>query len=278
MAVDENDWKVVACLYRKAPDIVRPAFGVHPWYVQRNTVGWEDRLQDMLKQHPAAIVGEIGLDKAVLKRKQTKPAADVAAGMGTPRCVDCGCPGCGLYIGISQEVSKFPDFKTQVCAFAVQLRIAGALKRPTSVHCVRAFGDLFDLFSTKRKRGEDRDACSSLPPTCALHSYSGSRDFVKSLLSLEAKSGPSFTAFYFGFSALVNLHRQSTARLDKLRGVLTAIPRTRVLLESDAPTPVCLGERLTEMLTFLQSLWGTSHAETALQLNSNASRFYGGCG
>jgi TatD DNase family protein len=57
----EADWSAVELLCG-AHRWLRPAFGLHPWYVKERTGGWEKSLSDFLDRHPEASVGETGLD------------------------------------------------------------------------------------------------------------------------------------------------------------------------------------------------------------------------
>lgn len=59
----EADWAVIADLYTQFPEIIVPAFGLHPWYLDQAKVGWEQRLEVMLEKYPEALVGECGLDR-----------------------------------------------------------------------------------------------------------------------------------------------------------------------------------------------------------------------
>lgn len=57
----EADWAAVADLAEKHPWIY-PAFGLHPWYLERRTDEWEKQLVTFLKL-PRASIGECGLDR-----------------------------------------------------------------------------------------------------------------------------------------------------------------------------------------------------------------------
>lgn len=60
---EESDWAGVAALAERDPAI-RPAYGLHPWYVASRSPDWLARLQDRLGD-PRAVMGEIGLDRAL---------------------------------------------------------------------------------------------------------------------------------------------------------------------------------------------------------------------
>ena len=58
----EEDWKQVEYIAEQYPQIVVPAFGIHPWYVDKITLGWQKRLRQCFMKWPQALVGECGLD------------------------------------------------------------------------------------------------------------------------------------------------------------------------------------------------------------------------
>lgn len=59
----ESDWEAVRRL-AASQSFIRPAYGLHPWYVTERSPHWLDALQARLND-PAAGVGEIGLDHAL---------------------------------------------------------------------------------------------------------------------------------------------------------------------------------------------------------------------
>ena len=69
-----RDWDAVAALARQhsaaSPGpVVLPCFGLHPWYLERRTADWLERLDALLAAEPAA-VGEIGLDRYAADRDE----------------------------------------------------------------------------------------------------------------------------------------------------------------------------------------------------------------
>ena len=95
----EEDWPAVAELARQH-SWIRPAFGLHPWYVKERSSAWASTLRQQLFDHPHAVVGEIGLDRWI----------------------------------------ENPDIEAQLECFCTQLALAVELDRPATIHCLRAFG------------------------------------------------------------------------------------------------------------------------------------------
>jgi Tat protein secretion system quality control protein TatD with DNase activity len=107
------------------PEKIIGSFGIHPWYSHTCTPQTLLHLKSSLEANPQFILGEIGLDRTKSK-------------------VKC-------------------SYETQRDVFIQQLDIAAQLKRPVSIHCVRDFGNMFDIL---RVRSPEK-----LPPTIALHSF-----------------------------------------------------------------------------------------------------------
>ncbi|GLT59750.1 hypothetical protein SLA2020_325510 [Shorea laevis] len=170
--VSEKDWHLVKEMSVDYSSVL-PCFGVHPWYVEERSPAWFNTLKELLETTPSASVGEIGLDK--------------------------GSRG------------KQIDFTSQVEVFQQQLQLAKELKKPASVHCVRAFGDLLQIMKD----------LGPFPEGVILHSYLGSAEMVPEFANLGA---------YFSFSGYLKHMKQQKAKI-----MLKAIPSERILLESDAP-------------------------------------------
>ena len=94
-----DDWPQVAQLAARNTWI-RPAFGLHPWYVGERGETWLQELRRLLRAHPAAVVGEIGLDRWI----------------------------------------ENPDMEAQMDCFRSQIDLAVEFDRPATIHCLRAFG------------------------------------------------------------------------------------------------------------------------------------------
>jgi len=173
-ATHQADWNDIHALvaWSMGEDVPElfPAYGIHPWQAHTATPGWLDDLQDYLVTHPNASIGEIGLD--------------------------------GWVDG--------PDLETQRPVFRAQLELAAHLRKPMTIHCLKAWGPLM----------EELKAC---PPTAPflMHSYGGSIELARELTDLGA---------YFSFSGYFLQPRKA-----KVVEVFRQLPTDRILLETDAP-------------------------------------------
>lgn len=153
-----NDWPRVASLASRHGFIV-PAYGIHPWDagVPRPD-DWLARLSAQLSTHPAASVGEIGLDRWIL---------------------DSARPDDPRLAGVRRA-----SMEQQVATFLPQLALAVSHGCPATIHCLQAFDDLMPLL-----RAHPRPARGFL-----LHAYGGPADLVPELAALGAyfSFNPSF--------------------------------------------------------------------------------------
>jgi TatD DNase family protein len=150
---------------------VIPSYGLHPWYVKDRSEHWLHTLREILVSRERVGVGEIGLDKWV----------------------------------------KDHDFPDQLRVFRPQLALAAEHNLPTSIHCIQAWGALWDELRT-----------SQLPARGFLiHAYGGPIEMVSGLVKLGA---------YFSFSPYF-LHERKALQ----RTVFQQIPLDRLLIETDAP-------------------------------------------
>ena len=150
---------------------VIPSFGLHPWHVPRRSSVWKETLTSALDAHPGAGVGEIGLDRWI-------------------------------------EGHDLPD---QIDCFTWQLELAARRNLPVSIHCIQAWGALWD--SLKR---------TPLPVRGYLiHAYGGPSEMLPGFVKRGA---------YFSFSPYF-LHERKSAQ----REAFAAMPLERLLVETDAP-------------------------------------------
>ncbi|WRX24301.1 3'-5' ssDNA/RNA exonuclease TatD-like - like 3 [Theobroma cacao] len=189
--VSERDWHLVKEMGDKYPSVI-PCFGVHPWYVAERSPSWFSTLKEFFETTPAAAVGEIGLDKGSRGRE-----------------IDFNDQVFNVLIVSCYSIAIYSLLQIEV--FRQQLELAKELKKPASVHCVRAFGDLLQIMKD----------IGPFPDGIILHSYLGSAEMVPEF----AKSGA-----YFSLSGYV-----MPMKTQKAKKMLKAIPSERILLESDAP-------------------------------------------
>jgi TatD DNase family protein len=181
-ATCEADWPAVDALARVHPEFVTPAFGIHPWKAATAAEGWLARLAGFLEKHPRAAIGECGLDRWV-----AVPAIDV-----------------------------------QRPVFEAQLGLARKMDRPVVIHCLKAWGPLIDILSSRK------------PPRFLLHSFGGSLETARRLLPLGA---------WFSFSGHF-MHDRKEA----VRQVFQQLPRDRILVETDAPDMLPPASQITHPL------------------------------
>jgi len=169
-ATAEAEWAAVAALAVVDPERIVPAFGIHPWHAPEVSGLWQERLAGWLERFPQAGVGECGLDRS----------------------------------------AAAPEEELQWPVFLAQLRLAREWQRTLTIHCVKAWGLLFEAL-----------AVEAPPPRFVLHGFSGSVETARRLLPLGA---------YFSFCGEF-LQPRRAAVLETFR----QLPPERILLETDAP-------------------------------------------
>lgn len=107
----EADWPAVAALAEQFPDFILPAFGLHPWQVEKRSSNWLKTLTNFLNNFPHASLGECGLDRWM----------------------------------------KNPDLESQHTSFRDQLQLAHDLNRPVTIHCLKAWGPLLEELHAFKK-------------------------------------------------------------------------------------------------------------------------------
>lgn len=182
-ATREADWPTIANLAATFPELIFPAFGIHPWQAHTATQGWQQRLATLLEKYPRSSIGECGIDHWI----------------------------------------ENPPSAVQRPIFTTQLRIARELERPITIHCLKAWGALFECFDE-----------SPPPPRFLMHSFGGSLEVARRLIPQGA---------YFSFSGYF-LHPRKSAVVE----VFKKLPRDRILLETDAPDMLPPAECITHPL------------------------------
>ena len=151
--------------------LVIPSFGLHPWHVAARSPDWLARLRAMLDAQPGAVIGEIGLDRWI--------------------------------------AGHDPEVQREV--FTAQMALAVERDLPVTIHCLRAWGALWDLIRTGPAPARG----------FLLHAYGGPGEMVRGFVARGA---------YFSFNAYF-LHERKAAQ----RAVFQHIPLDRLLVETDAP-------------------------------------------
>lgn len=246
--------------------------------------------RERLLSFPNALVGEVGLDRAFrLPKAWTQQEAENRNAHITPG---------------SREGRKLSPYRVhmehQKAILKAQLRLAGELRRPVSVHSVQAHGAVFDVFKelwsgherrvpSRRERrrrlsvegahaesdAEDEQVQKSLkregsplpyPPRICMHSYSGPVEQLKQFLNPSSPSD-----VYFSFSNVINFSGPSS---QKVIAVVKALPEDRVLIESDLHTAgQQMDDLLEEVARQICELRGWSLQEGVQRLADNWKRF-----
>ena len=179
-----DDWPQVSALATRFSWVI-PSYGVHPWDCGNRPADWLGRLESRLASEPRAHIGEIGLDRWMLDR--AKPDDPRLAGL------------------------RRAPLDEQIEVFGAQLALAAAGNRAASIHCIDAWGALFDTLRA-----------ASLPARgFLLHAYAGPVEMIKPFAGLGA---------YFSFNgSFLNPKRENQ------RHAFKAVPPDRLLIETDAP-------------------------------------------
>jgi Tat protein secretion system quality control protein TatD with DNase activity len=232
-----------------------------------------------LQKHHLALVGEVGLDKSFrLPEAWTEE--------------DLESRDKSLILGVRGGRNLTPcrvNMAHQKRLLEVQLRLAGELQRPVSVHGVQAHGMLFDTFrglwkgheipsrKGKKKLGADRAGVfdeetvshsnpKPYPPRICLHSYSGPLENVKQYFQ---SSVPAHV--FVSFSSIINF---STAASAKSKEVLEWLPEDRILIESDLhKAGDIMDEHLEEIARIVCRIRGWTLEEGVKKFGHNWKQF-----
>eukprot|EP00545_Synedropsis_sp_CCMP1620_P000845 CAMPEP_0119015518 /NCGR_PEP_ID=MMETSP1176-20130426/11167_1 /TAXON_ID=265551 /ORGANISM="Synedropsis recta cf, Strain CCMP1620" /LENGTH=309 /DNA_ID=CAMNT_0006968817 /DNA_START=161 /DNA_END=1090 /DNA_ORIENTATION=- len=232
-AVEPSDWG--ACLdYASQSTNILPALGVHPWYLADLPENYLETLEEHLQQHPTAIVGEIGLCK-MARFIRTYPEGKASA------------------------------LELQRTVFVNQLKLAAKYKRPVTVHCVGQHGILMKVLGELKP--------SELPPTIAMHSFTGTAHHVQQMLKFE-KHHQSSTKVFFGFSHIVNFE-MCTSEKSRRQGIdaIRAVPFDRLLAESDVHASSDVAVGTAGAIAYLAYALENPIAEVARQTAKNGIQF-----
>lgn len=121
-------------------------------------------------------------------------------------------------IGLDRWIENY-DLPAQEEVFVWQLRLAAERDLPASIHCLQAWGRLFDLL-----RENPRPSGGFV-----LHSFGGPREMIEPLAKLGA---------YFSLPGYF-----AHARKERQRETFRHVPPDRLLIETDAPDQLLPDER-----------------------------------
>ncbi len=252
--------------------------------------------EERLRQHPFALVGEVGLDRAfrlpvdgfrppspgptVTKKEQEEQSYTPGAREGRPLSP----------YRVSMDHQKV--------ILKAQLQLAGKLSRAVSIHSVQAHGVVIEVLQelwtghekpSKRQQKRRKSATAAhvveedddqgqadiykplpYPPRICMHSYSGPADPLRQFLHTSVPAD-----IFFSFSNVINFSSSSSF---KAVDVIKAVPNSQILIESDFH---CAGERMDELLEDIVNricrIKGWSLEKGAEQLRNNWERFvFGG--
>lgn len=161
-------------------------------------------------------------------------------------------------IGLDRA-AKDSDFGPQERVFSRQYALSEQLGRPAMLHCVRAWDKMTAYLKHK-----------TTATPFLLHAYGGGADMVAGLAALGA---------YFSFDGHV-----ADPKRAKLRKALLAVPKQRLLFETDAPPedPACKEwyaepAGIRTVVALAAGVLGMPAKNLADLAWDNARRFFGSC-
>ncbi|KAI8993210.1 hypothetical protein BDB01DRAFT_716286 [Pilobolus umbonatus] len=258
-----------------------PCFGIHPWFshqlsVNKNTTDnkdthyfsilkgpeeeiqglivdlqppiaysiWYNDLRARLMEHPEALVGEVGVDRAA----RLLPGGGVEWHGVKPTNVQCAV-------------------EHQMAVLDIQLNLARELKRAASIHCVQGQGNLFDYLRSQSTQFSTNKLKKLFhPPSIlrlCLHSYNGSPATLPQFFKLKGFK------IYLSFSVVIN----SKLAPKKLVDIIKAVPEDRLLIESDLNSPIGLDMCMVEITKIIASARGWSIDEVVKRTRKNWHEF-----
>jgi Tat protein secretion system quality control protein TatD with DNase activity len=268
----------------RLPFRIIPAFGVHPWFIHELTdedwlpmtegnvtstiehsgdrPRWTYEIECFLRNNPTAIVGEIGLDRFHFT------VTDDATGT-TNNSNNTNTNTKELTTPIQQQIK----------VFQAQVELAMRYQRPVCIHCVQAFGSLFDVLAEIKNTHHQ-----TLPNKIYFHAYGGKLNTIAQLISFCEGKTPKTkqetsstttrttsrhcTKCYFGFAPVVN------SRSHKTPDIIRAIGLSRLLLETDLEDVTLVSQSLKDGIQYIAEALGIDETTVIEQTTKNAIEFY----
>jgi TatD DNase family protein len=153
-------------------------------------------------------------------------------------------------VGLDRWIKDY-DLEDQEQVFTAQLRLAARLNRPVSMHCLQAWGRLYQILREVPlpERG------------FVLHSFGGPAEMIPGLVELGA---------YFSLPGYY-----SHARKTRQQTAFKKVPRDRLLLETDAPDQCLPPERVRYPLQDLSTGKAINHPANLIAVYQFASELFG---
>ena len=156
--------------------------------------------------------------------------------------------------GLDYRRTDMEERQRQRDMFERHIEIAKEYNLPIVIHCVDAWGDMLGILRHYR-------------PRCVLHGFSGSAETAREAAGLGA---------YISFGG-----RATYPAAKKAHRAIAAVPRDRLLLETDAPysPPVpysgrCVGNMLAATAEFAAGIIGITAAQLEDIVSVNASALF----
>lgn len=260
MATEPDDWDIISAIEKNSTsENIYVGFGLHPYFVEeyfsRYMLDDKDhgkeviqKLHDDLSSHlhhnSSAIVGEIGLDRSILKKKK---------GINT----------------VDMELA----WSQQLLSFDIQILLASTYDRPVCLHIVRAWG-YFEKYIS--------DIANSIPTKILLHSFSGTAQQVLELSTL-CKRRQCELYFSFSFNVIFRSKKSCDKKkiYDAIEAVpddklliesdSSCIASSADFKDADVDDHV---RRLSELIHIVSDAKCWSINETILSTTENALNFY----
>lgn len=258
-----GDWMKTTSLFNAYPSRIIRNYGIHPWTCHKYGMdkgdtlrsilspmnislgagvdkeldtSWKKELRDILIENPDACIGECGLDRAATIREE----------------------GFDL-----QGKKAMVTIQHQLGILRYHLQLAAELKRPISLHCVRASGHMEALL---------RSFSSNHPPCIMMHSFGGSEESIRSLTSIPMIG----KRIYFSFSSTINVKENDEPgrQSSKLLGRMKAVADDRILIESDQDDIGLIDGALEEALKMVAEAKGWTIVGAAEQCLKNFNEYY----
>ena len=264
MTTSQSDWPrlldiIKFCLGKTTKKLI-PAIGLHPWKIQRNQGVYSKleidailmTVENYLLEAPEAIVGEIGLDRfeRILNAESTSGP----------------CPDLENILELTKDYEM--DIPLQFYIFQQFFNLAARLRRPVSLHAVKADTLYLDHFSRLLKSlnfsmdGEN----AILPPSILLHSYSGSKETLGRYIQLFEKKP---------INIFVSFSRVIHGRLpeEKMKRLIKEAGKERILLETDLDNPTDMPADYDWTLNIYCQVFGLAKEEAELILENNCKKY-----